>query len=174
MVSLLFFQDKILRNISDIILVMLKRRLLIISFFTILLVAIFHFMALKYSWYWSFRWIDIPVHIVGGFWVSLTVLWIALKVGHIEKITNYKKRALVLMIGSAFIVGILWEVFEVVFKINFLHNVGYWRDSLKDILDDFLGGGLAYLYFIKSKKSKNCLIVKPESHLMVPLVTKNN
>ncbi len=137
---------------------MLKKKLLFASFITILLIAVFHFLALKNSWYWIFRWLDILVHIVGGFWVSLTSLWIALKVGHIEKITNYKRRSLFIMLGSVLIAGISWEIFEVVFKINFLHNIGYWNDSLKDVASGFVGGIISYLYFIKNKKTKGCLI----------------
>jgi hypothetical protein len=159
------FSKKIKIKIFVIILQMLKKKLLLISFITVLFIAIFHYLALKYSWYWTFRGLDIPVHIVGGFWVSLTALWVALKIGHIEKITDYKKRALLIMLSSVLIVGILWEIFEVVFKITFLHDIGYFADSLKDILNGLIGGIISYLYFMQSKSAKNCVLKEPDSSL---------
>src|ERR1035437_330704 len=93
------------------------RKLLLISLFTILFIAVFHYFAIKYSWYWKYRWIDIPVHLVGGFWVSLTALWICLKIKHIDNIFGYKKKALIVMLSSVLIVGIFWELFELIFHI---------------------------------------------------------
>ena len=145
------------------------RKLLLISLLTILFIAVFHYLSLKYSWYWTFKWLDIPVHILGGFWASLTALWVALKVGHIEKITDYKKRALLIMLGSVFIIGILWEIFELIFKITSLSNIGYWQDSLSDISNGVVGGFFAFLYFIKNKSAKSCLISKPENNLTLPI-----
>ena len=138
---------------------MLQKKLLFIAFVTILLIGIFHYFAIKYSWYWTYRWIDIPVHLVGGFWVSLTALWVALRVKHIDSILGYKKKALLVMLASVLIVAILWEIFELVFKITSLHSVGYWQDSLSDIFNSFVGGVVAFLYFIKNKKVKCPLVV---------------
>src|SRR3989344_7192631 len=107
---------------------MLNKKLLIISLLTILLIAIFHFFSLRYSWYWTYRWLDIPVHIIGGFWVSLTVLWISLKIKHIDNIFGYKKKALLVMLGSVLILGIFWEIFELIFKITSINNAGYFQD----------------------------------------------
>ena len=138
---------------------MLKKKLLLISIITIILIGIFHFLALKYSWYWSFRWIDIPMHIIGGFWVSITVLWVSLKIGHIESINGYKKKALLVILGSVLIVAIFWELFELIFKITSLHDIGYWKDSLCDILNTFIGGVVGFLYFTKNKKAKRPAII---------------
>jgi ABC-type enterochelin transport system permease subunit len=150
---------------------MLKKKLLLISILTILFIAIFHYFALKNSWYWTFRWLDIPVHVVGGFWVSLTVLWICLKIKHIDSINGYKKKALIVMLSSVLIVAIFWEIFELVSGVTSLHNVGYWQDSLSDISNSFVGGIIAFLYFIKNKKAKNILISKPDNNLAIPLKT---
>ena len=132
---------------------MSKNKLLSVSLVAIMAIAIFHYFAINNGWYWTFRWLDIPVHIVGGFWVSIMALWIALSIGHIKKITNYKKRAFFIMLGSALVMAILWEIFETTFKITFLHNIGYWRGSLKDIASGLAGGFVAYLYFTKNKKT---------------------
>ncbi len=154
---------------------MLKKKLLLISLITILSVAVFHCLALKYNWYWIFRWLDIPVHIVGGFWVSLTSLWISLKIKHIDSICGYRKKALLIMLISVFVVGISWEIFEVIFKINFLHDIGYWESSLKDIISGFIGGIISYLYFIQNKKTRHFIPDnKLKNNFSLNLEPKNN
>ena len=150
---------------------MLKRKLLFISFFIILFIAVFHFFAIKNSWYWTYRWLDIPVHIVGGFWVSLTVLWVCLKIKHIDNIYGYKKKALFVVFFSVFFVAVSWELFELVFKITSLDSVGYFRDSLSDIFNSVIGGIFAYYYFVKSKNSSNCLIENVSYNL--PIIFKH-
>ena len=139
---------------------MLQKRLLAISLITILFILVFHYLALSYSWYWTFRWLDIPVHIIGGFWVSLTALWISLKIRHIDGIYGYKRKALLVMLASVLIVAIFWEIFELIIKETSLYNTGYWRDSLSDVFNSFVGGMMAFLYFIKNKKAKCPLINK--------------
>ena len=144
---------------------MLKNKLLLISVLTILFIAIFHYFSLKYSWYWTYRWLDIPVHIVGGFWVSLSALWVSLHVSHIDSIYGYKKKALFVMLSSVLIVAILWELFELIFNVTSLQSVGYWQDSLSDIINGFVGGIISFLYFIKNKKVLDSKILKPDSSL---------
>ena len=137
---------------------MLKKRLLIISLVTIMLITAFHFMSVKYNWYWTYRWLDIPVHIVAGFWVSITTLFISIKIRHIDSILGFKYKALFAMLTSVLIVAILWETFELIFKITSFHDMGYWQDSLSDIFNSFFGGVVAFLYFTKNKKAKSPII----------------
>lgn len=139
---------------------MTKKKLLIISVITIILIAVFHSLSLKYSWYWTYRWLDIPVHVLSGFWVSLTVLLICLKIKHIDKIFEYKKKAILVMLISVLIISILWEGFELIFNVTSLSSRNYWSDSLGDILNGFIGGVIAFLYFTKNKKAK---LTKDES-----------
>lgn len=148
---------------------MLKKKLLIISLLTISFIFIFHYFSLKYSWYWTYRWLDIPVHILGGFWAALTALWISLKINHIESIFGYKKKALFVMLISVLIIAIFWEIFEVVFKVTFLNSKGYWPDTLSDISNSFVGGVIAFLYFIKNKPAKETLLQNKEESLSMIL-----
>lgn len=105
------------------------------------------------------------MHLVGGFWVSLTALWVCLKIKHIDNIFGYKNKALIVMLSSVLIVGIFWELFELIFHITNLHSVGYWSDSLSDISNGVVGGFFAFLYFIKNKSAKKCLIENKDSNL---------
>ena len=112
------------------------------------------------------------VHMMGGFWIAITILWIALKIGHIEKITHYKRRALIIMVGSALIIGIVWEIFELVFKIDLVNKIGYWPYTINAVVADLIGGIIAFWYFMSSKKSANVLPKKSENYLIMPLVIK--
>jgi hypothetical protein len=134
---------------------MLKKQLLIISLLTIISITAFHFFSIKNSWYWTYRWLDIPVHIVAGFWVAITTLWVSLNMRHIDSIVGYKNRALFAMLASVLIVAVLWEIFELIFKITSLHDTGYWQDSLSDIFNGFAGGVIAFLYFTRNRKAKS-------------------
>ena len=58
------------------------------------------------------------------------------------------------MLISVLIIAVFWEIYELVFKVTFLHKVGYWQSSLSDISNSLVGGILAFLYFIKNKKAK--------------------
>ena len=144
---------------------MLKNKLLLISLLTIILISVFHYFSLKYSWYWTYRWLDIPMHIVGGFWVSLSALWVSLHISHIDSIYGYKRKALIVMLSSVIIVAILWEIFELIFNVTSLHSVGYWSDTTSDISNGFVGGIISFLYFIKNKKVNDSKILKPDDSL---------
>ena len=155
---------------SDIILNMLQKKLLLISVATFLFIAFFHFFALKYNWYWTVRWIDIPAHLVGGFWVSVTALLVALKIRHIDKINDYRKKAVLVMLCSVLFVAIFWEIFELIFKFTSLHNAGYWKDTLSDVFNTFVGGVIGLLYFIKNKKTENLMANKNIAHDFVVIL----
>lgn len=137
---------------------MSKKQLLIISFFTIILITIFHFFSIKYNWYWTYRWLDIPVHIVAGFWVSITTLWVSLRTRHIDSIIGYRSKALFVMLISVLAVAILWELFELIFKLTSFYDKGYWQDSLGDILNGFAGGIMAFLYFTRNRRAKSDIV----------------
>ena len=137
---------------------MTNKKLFIISFLSIIFVMVFHFFALRNSWYWTYKLLDIPVHIVGGFGIALMALWISLKIRHIDNILGYKKKALLVMLVTVLIFAVCWEIYELIFKITSLHNIGYWKDSLSDVFDGLVGGIIAFLYFTKNKKTK-CLVV---------------
>lgn len=144
---------------------MLKNKLLLISLLTIILIATFHYFSIQYSWYWTYRWLDIPVHIVGGFWVSLSALWVSLHISHIDSILGYKRKALLVMLISVIVIAILWEVFELISHVTSLSSTIYWQDTLSDISNGFVGGIISFLYFIKNKSNKYVSVLSSDSSL---------
>lgn len=143
---------------------MINKKLLFISIFTILFIAVFHCLALIYSLYWTYRWLDIPVHIVAGFGASLFTLWISLKIRHIDNILGYKNKALFVMLASVLVIAIFWEIFELISKSTSLREAGFWMDTTSDIINSLFGGLLAFLYFIKNKKIECPVIDKNLTH----------
>ncbi len=131
-----------------------QKKLLFLSLITILLLATLHYFGLKLHWYYYYQWLDIVAHILGGLWITSTAFWIFLKLKHFDTIKNYKLKSFLIMFFSVLIIGILWEYFEVKNGNVLIHMKGYWPDTLSDIFNGFVGGILAYLYFIKRKKCK--------------------
>ena len=132
------------------------------SFFVLILIVILHFLSLYFNWYWTYKWFDIPMHILGGLWVALTALWIFCYYGRVNSIINYKSKTFLTVFITILVIGISWEIFELLGKITFLNDPGYWADTTKDMINDFIGGIVAYFYFIKRKKCTNELVCDPK------------
>jgi len=119
---------------------MVKQRLLLISLITMLIVFVLNYFTLKYSWYWNLRWFHILMHLLGGFWATITVFWISVRFNHIDTIVRYKERAFIIMVVSVFIIGISWEIFEIIFRITSIYDVRYLNRFLDDLAGNFMGG----------------------------------
>jgi len=82
---------------------------------------------------------DIPMHILGGF--GLGLFFTALILSTQKK--NIRARAVVIL--CVFIAGVIWELFEAYYNIAG-YPVGtklYWIDTVKDVVDDIIGGSIA-------------------------------
>ena len=90
--------------------------------------------------YYEIWWLDIPMHIMGGFGVASLALSIA----------NYKKKHLsykhLLLIYAIIAIG--WECYE--FAADVLHSRDWngWSDTLSDIFNGAVGASSAY-YLLK-------------------------
>lgn len=129
-----FIQDKkkLLRRIAELI------------FF----IFIANSLAMKFYWYSTIWWYDMPMHFLGGFFVALLGLWIYFFSG--KKIKNSNAKTVVLIsFFTVLVIGILWEVFEFGIDtiITFMpHNR---LDTLSDIFYDISGSFAGALYFLK-------------------------
>lgn len=93
---------------------------------------------------------------LGGFWVSASALWIYVKIKYIDLIQRDTK-AFIFVFTTLFLVGIVWEIFELLSHNTFVHTSNFWTDSLSDILNNTVGGALLFLYVILSRTHKNNL-----------------
>ncbi len=104
--------------------------------------------------YFYIWWLDIPMHMLGGFWVALTslVLYYTFPEG------KEKDRSMIfvytLAIASALTIGLMWEIYEFsvdnIFSLA-LNKVG---DTLKDLGDDFIGGVICATLFVMKGYNK--------------------
>jgi len=96
-----------------------------------------HLVANHFYLYWTMPNIDVPIHILGGIMAGLYVgtLFFALK---------KPQTWLVIALGTL-AVGIGWELLEVLTHAVDVTDWWYPYDTAKDLLDDLIGGSIAYL-----------------------------
>lgn len=126
---------------------MLKHRLFTEQFVLVTIIAILHYLALKFYLYWSIWWFDIPVHFLGGLWVGFIAMWFLFLSGIVYKNVEFTKttKIFLIIVASVIAVGILWEVFEVYSGVlTFEKN--YWSDTSLDLVMDTIGGIVAFIY----------------------------
>lgn len=90
--------------------------------------------------YFELKWLDIPMHIMGGFGVASLVMSVA----HYRK----KKISFIAVLALYLVVAIGWELYE--FAHDMLRHVEWngWSDTLDDVFNGALGASVAY-YFLK-------------------------
>lgn len=113
-------------------------------------ILIAHYVGTYSGWYIILGWYDIPMHILGGLWVGLML---AHFFGKKLKIINLKDNfwaTFLFVLGTATVIGVFWEFYEF-----FMSQLAYLfirifskgnmelADTLKDILDDMIGGSIA-------------------------------
>lgn len=83
------------------------------------------------------------MHFLAGAVIGATYLWLAHFEGpksHRAELLNYSSVFL-----FVFLVGAVWEAFEIVIRVNPEYSRVYWAfDTLKDLCMDVLGGSVAY------------------------------
>ena len=104
--------------------------------------------------YFLLWWFDIPMHMLGGFWVALTSMVIYYHLGWVHRHDRSPSFVVTAMLATTLIIGIFWEVFE--FSVEHLvklNDNGVF-DTLKDLLDDMIGAVIASVIFIKKGYNK--------------------
>ncbi len=97
------------------------------------IVIALHAGASYFGWYWIFRWFDIPMHILGGVFAG----YVGMVVYMFR--TGRKNPSLWVPLLSALVIGIAWEFLENAYGVSGLNAV-YRFDTIKDIVDDMMGG----------------------------------
>ena len=130
-----------------------KQKIFVASFITLDIIAIFHYIGLKYELYWKYGWYDIPMHILGGIWAALFFLSAYAFFCRNVSIINYRKKIFLMVFLVLFFVTVGWEVFELWGGITFMSDKEYWFDATKDIFDGYVGGMIACLFYLRNKKT---------------------
>lgn len=119
-----------------------KKKLLVRITSLILFILVLHLLAFQFYWYYSVWWFDMPMHILGGFWLGLVFIWFL-------KPKDLSFNTVAKIILWALVVGLFWEIFEI-FAFNFITGTPFNAlDTLSDICFDLVGSGISIFYFIK-------------------------
>lgn len=111
-------------------------------------IAVLHFTAIVRHWYWTVRWLDIPMHYAGGVLSAMVFYWIFAEV--IGALSDAKVPFWVLfmfMLGWVALVGVAWEFSEYLSDTFLLGKVEIIEraqqslcDTMSDLFMDVLGG----------------------------------
>ncbi|MDP3956806.1 MAG: hypothetical protein Q8P97_02310 [bacterium] len=139
------------------------RRLLnvkvIACFFAAILTV--HVLATYYYWYWLIWWLDIPMHLAGGFLIAMLVLWY-LEQNKKELLASFSFfNKFFFVLGAAALVGIFWEFYEFFYDVFFKSQLGFYAaqlgaiDTVKDLANDLMGAAVAFLIFKVTDKTSD-------------------
>jgi hypothetical protein len=100
-----------------------------------------HFIFEPTHLYYELRWLDIPMHIMGGFGVaSLSAAVYA----YFDKKVSFWRLFLIYSV-----VAFIWEAYEYAQDIVTYTNWNGWFDTAKDYIDGIIGMSLAYFFIRK-------------------------
>ena len=102
------------------------------------ILGVVHAVATSFYLYWTYPWLDIPMHALGGAVVSLgflTFFSTPVREGFIK--------SLLITLAVVLFVGAAWEVFEFVSVIAG-SEPGYVPDTILDFAMDIIGGFIGY------------------------------
>lgn len=98
-------------------------------------IGLLNFFALKYNLFWVFKWFDIPMHFLGGVFISFLASYFIL----FKNINITYTKFLLFNIFAILVFGTLWEVFEVFIGSTSIYDISYCSDTGLDIMADLLG-----------------------------------
>ncbi len=110
----------------------LRLKWLLFALCSAALLLVLDMWALAQSLFWTHRWIDIPMHILGG--VSIGAFCVGLFGRH--------RPLLFVLLVALFATS--WEFFEYVFGLTIEGDL-YWLDTTHDLLNGAVGALAAYL-----------------------------
>ena len=119
------------------------------AFFVVALgvMASAHIIATTFFLYWTYLWLDIPMHALGGAVVAF---------GFLMCCAGYARgdfwRGFSVTLGAVMAAGLAWEVFEYATMIAG-PEPGYVGDTILDLIMDFLGGCAGYVAARVSERS---------------------
>lgn len=122
----------------------LRARIYLVLFSSFIAIGT-HLIANELYLYWTYKQIDILVHILGGIMSGLYVLlglWYF-------KLPETLKNVLL----GVLVIGIGWEVLEIFYKVTD-YGPYYYFDTVKDLIDDLIGAVISLEIWKRLPKEK--------------------
>lgn len=105
-----------------------------------------HWFASLHDLYDTVWWYDIPMHFLGGLWVFLFILWVTdTGYGRLLLKRSPVRDALIFVL----IVGVFWEILEIILSFTRFSDPGYFFDTPKDLAMNTLGAALGSVFYKK-------------------------
>ena len=108
------------------------------------MVAVLHYVSLKFYLYWTVSWFDILMHFLGGFLIAIFTIFILYSYSDFENLKNHKIFLVALIMGATLSIGLGWELWEVF--VGFTDTVNDLNDTFIDIIMDMVGSIFAIYY----------------------------
>lgn len=119
-----------------------KKRFVKTLIHLILFIFIVNYLATKFYWYSEIWYFDMPMHFLGGFWIGLLYFYLSPS-------ENISFKVILKTLLFVILIGIGWEIFEVLVNDVIARNPFNSLDTFSDICFDLAGGGTAIFYFFK-------------------------
>lgn len=122
---------------------MMRKKLILLCFATVFIVGGLHLLAIDFHFYWTLKYFDSLLHFLAGVAVGFGGIWFALGNKNTLNSQEMLRSALVAIV----IVGVVWEIFELVGSItSFSDGMYYITDTTSDLVLDVLGSFVAVIY----------------------------
>jgi hypothetical protein len=115
----------------------------------VLFIFILNSLANMFYWYSSVWYFDLFMHFLGGAWLGVFFIWYFYN-NLLEK--GFNKENFIKNILFVFLVGFLWEIFEIVFNNIIAGHSFDSYDTFTDLIADLLGGIFSFISFKKLLK----------------------
>lgn len=114
------------------------------------LILLVQFCALQWHLYFYYWWLDIPLHMIGGLWVTLFGLMLYYRLPR-TAIADHPEFVIIFAVAVSLALGLFWEIYE--FAVD--HAVGDsghgLSDTLFDLVNDLFGAIVAAGIFIRGR-----------------------
>lgn len=120
-----------------------KKKLSVRIISIIFTILILNTMAMKFHWYFTIWWFDMPMHFLGGFWLGLLIFWLL-------KIKEISLPEIIKIIIGFLVIAFGWEIFEISIDKIITKNPFNTLDTISDIFFG-LSGVLFSLWYLDKK-----------------------
>ena len=111
-------------------------------------VFILNFIAGKLNWYISIWYFDMPMHFLGGVFLGFLAFYCA-KYFNFDIFNSTFKKQLLYIFFFTLVVGIGWEIYEIMINNLIAQNPFNTLDTISDLCFDVSGGMMATFFFLK-------------------------
>ncbi len=119
----------------------MQQHILKLLFVLIWVLALANGVAEHLFLYWTYRWLDIPMHFLGGTWVGLAGVWVWRYAGYVRPAWSARGHVVTVACTTGLLLGIVWELYEYV--VWYLTGTGlpanYLPDTELDVVMDVAG-----------------------------------